>query len=129
VLDFQVKLSFALISTLIITGFIFPLIHYSFHGSWGEVSNLIIYIFSAKAILAFIGLVINSHGVFVLNPEVQRTFATFTPDEDPPDELLNKCFQSQDIYIHSGLMFWKYLDPKLENLSDMEILDVGGKLN
>jgi hypothetical protein len=90
VLDFQVKLCFALISTLIITGFIFPLIHYSFHGSWGEVSDLILYIFSAKAILAFIGLAINSHGVFILNPEIQRTFATFTPGEDPPDELLNK---------------------------------------
>lgn len=90
VLDFQVKLCFALISTLIITGFIFPLIHYGFHGQLREVSNLVLYVFAAKAILAFVGLAINTHGVFILNPEIQRTFAAFTPNEDPPDELLNK---------------------------------------
>ena len=33
--------------------------------------------------------------------------------------------ESQDTYIHSRLKFGIYLDPKLENLSDMEIIDVG----
>jgi hypothetical protein len=90
VLDFQVKLCFYLILTLITTGFIFPLIHYGFHGQWREVSDFVLYVFVAKAILASIGLAINTHGVFILNPEIQRTFAAFSATEQPPDELLNK---------------------------------------
>jgi hypothetical protein len=90
VLDFQVKLCFSLIITLIVTGFIFPLIHYGFHGQWREVSDFVLYVFVAKAILASIGLAINTHGVFILNPEIQRTFAAFSATEQPPDELLNK---------------------------------------
>ena len=90
VLTFQVKLCFFFILTLIITGFAFPLIHYSFHGQWREVSALVLYVFAAKAVLAFIGLAINTHGVFILDPEIQKTFAVFSPSEDPPDELLNR---------------------------------------
>jgi len=75
---------------LIITGFAFPLIHYAFHGEWRQVSNLSLAIFSAKAILAFIGLSINIHGVWILGPEIQKTFASFSPSEQPPDELLNR---------------------------------------
>jgi hypothetical protein len=90
VLDFQVKLCFGLIATLIISGFFFPLIHYGFHGQWRQVSTFILYVFAAKAVLAAIGLAINTHGVFILNPEIQRTFATFSATEQPPDELLNK---------------------------------------
>lgn len=90
VLSFQVKLCFALILTLIITGFAFPLIHYAFHGGWMATSNLALAVFAAKAILASIGLAINTHGVFRLNPEIQETFAAFSPDTQPPDELLNR---------------------------------------
>ncbi len=90
VLSLQLRLCFAFIITLIITGFAFPLIHYTFHGEWRQVSNLSLAIFSAKTILALIGLSINIHGVWILGPEIQKTFATFSPTEQPPDELLNR---------------------------------------
>ena len=90
VLSLQPKLCFAFILTLIVTGFAFPLIHYGFHGGWREVSNLPLAIFTAKAILAFVGLAINIHGVWILDPEIQKTFATFSPAETPSDELLNR---------------------------------------
>jgi hypothetical protein len=90
VLSLQPRLCFAFISILIITGFTFPLIHYAFHGEWREVSNFVLTIFSAKTILAFIGLAINIHGVWILDPEIQKTFATFSPTEQPRDEILNR---------------------------------------
>ncbi len=90
ILSLQPRLCFAFIIILIITGFAFPLIHYGFHGAWREASNLVLAVFSAKAILAFIGLAINIHGVWFLDPEIQQTFATFSPTEQPPDELLNR---------------------------------------
>jgi hypothetical protein len=90
ILSLQPRLCFAFIITLIVTGFAFPLIHYAFHGEWREVSNLSLTIFTAKTILAFVGLTINIHGVWILNPEIQKTFATFSPTEQPPDELLNR---------------------------------------
>lgn len=90
ILSLQVKLCFAFIVTLIITGFAFPLIHYGFHGQWREATGLSLTVFAAKAILAFIGLAINTHGVWILDPEIQKTFAAFSPSEQPPDELLNK---------------------------------------
>ncbi|OIP87634.1 MAG: hypothetical protein AUK24_09170 [Syntrophaceae bacterium CG2_30_49_12] len=90
VLSLQPRLCFTFIVTLIITGFAFPLIHYAFHGEWREASNLSLAIFSAKTILAFIGLAVNIHGVWILDPQIQKTFATFSPAEQPPDELLNR---------------------------------------
>ncbi len=90
VLSLQVKLCFAFILTLIATGFAFPLIHYGFHGQMREASGLVLSIFSAKTILAFFGLAINIHGVWILDPQIQKTFATFSPNEQPPDELLNR---------------------------------------
>ncbi|MEW6220916.1 MAG: hypothetical protein AB1634_15475 [Thermodesulfobacteriota bacterium] len=90
VLTFQVKLCFALILVLIATGFAFPLIHYAFHGQWRQTGDLALGIFAAKAVLAFIGLAINGHGVLVLDPEIQKTFATFLPAVQPSDELLNR---------------------------------------
>ena len=90
ILRLQPRLCFALIITLIITGFTFPLIHYAFHGEWRETTNLTLAIFSAKAILAFVGLAINIHGIWILDPEIQKTFATFSPTKQPPDELLNR---------------------------------------
>ena len=90
ILSLQPKLCFSFIVTLIITGFAFPLIHYAFHGEWREASDLSLAIFAAKTILAFIGLAINIHGVWILDPEIQKTFATFSPTEQPPDELLNR---------------------------------------
>ncbi|OGR07054.1 MAG: hypothetical protein A2511_00045 [Deltaproteobacteria bacterium RIFOXYD12_FULL_50_9] len=90
VLIFQVKFCFALILTLIITGLAFPLIYYAFHGEWREASSLALTIITIKTVLACIGLAINTHGVFILAPEIQKTFATFSPDSQPPDELLNK---------------------------------------
>ncbi len=90
ILSLQPKLCFVFILILIITGFAFPFIHYGFHGEWREVSNLVLVIFSAKTILALIGLAINIHGVWILDPEIQKTFMTFSPTEQPPDELLNR---------------------------------------
>lgn len=90
VLSLQLRLCFAFILTLIVTGFAFPVIHYAFHGEWREVSNLSLAIFSTKTILALVGLAINIHGVWILDPEVQKTFATFSPKEQPPDEVLNR---------------------------------------
>ena len=90
VLNLQLKLCFSFILILIITGFLFPIIHYLFHGEWREVSSLSLTIFSTKTILAFIGLAINIHGVWILGPEIQRTFASFAPTEQPPDEVLNR---------------------------------------
>ena len=90
VLSLQLKLCFTFIVILIITGFIFPLIHYGFHGEWREVSNLALVVFSAKTILAIIGLAINIHGVWILGPEIHKTFASFSPAEQPPDEILNR---------------------------------------
>jgi hypothetical protein len=90
VLSFQPRLCFALIITLVITGFAFPLIHYGFHGAWREVSDLSLVIFSAKAILAFIGLAIVTHSVYILAPQIAEIFATFSPEKQPPDELLNR---------------------------------------
>ncbi len=90
VLSLQPRLCFAFNVTLIVTGFAFPLIHYGFHGEWREVSNLVLAIFSAKTILAFIGLALLVHGVWILDPEIQKTFATFSPTKQPPDELLNR---------------------------------------
>ena len=90
ILRLQPRLCFAFILILIMTGFAFPLIHYAFHGAWREASNLSLAIFTAKTILAFVGLAINIHGVWILAPEIERTFATFSPTEQPPDELLNR---------------------------------------
>lgn len=90
ILSLQPRLCFAFIITMIVTGFAFPLIHYAFHGEWREVSNLSLAIFSAKVILAFIGLAIIIHAVWILDPELQKTFATFSPTGQPPDELLNR---------------------------------------
>jgi len=90
VLSLQPKLCFAFIITLILTGFAFPLIHYGFHGAWREVSGLSLMIFSAKAILAFIGLAIVTHSVWILAPQIANTFATFSPEKQPSDELLNR---------------------------------------
>jgi hypothetical protein len=90
ILSLQPKLCFAFIVTLILTGFFFPVIHYGFHGEWREVSSLALVVFSAKTILALIGLSINIHGIWVLDPQVQEVFATFTPSEQPPDEILNR---------------------------------------
>jgi hypothetical protein len=90
VLSLQPKLCFAFIITLIVTGFAFPLIHYVFHGEWKKVSDLSLIIFSAKAILAFIGLSIVTHSVWILAPQIAKTFATFSPEKQPPDELLNR---------------------------------------
>jgi len=90
VLNLQPKLCFGFIIVLIITGFIFPLIHYSFHGEWRDVSRLVLTIFSAKTVLAFIGLAVMIHGVWILGPEIQKTFASFSPNTQPPDEVLNR---------------------------------------
>ena len=90
ILSLQPRLCFTFIVILIVTGFTFPLIHYGFHGEWREVSNLPLAIFTAKTILAFAGLAINIHGVWILDPEIQKTFATFSPGSQPPDELLNR---------------------------------------
>jgi hypothetical protein len=90
VLSLQPKLCFAFIITLILTGFAFPLIHYGFHGEWKEVSELSLIIFSAKAILAFIGLAIVTHSIWILAPQIVKTFASFSPEKQPPDELLNR---------------------------------------
>ena len=89
-LSLQPRLCFTFIVTMIVTGFAFPLIHYAFHGQWRETSELSLIIFSAKTILAFIGLSITIHGIWILDPEIQKTFATFTPGEQPSDELLNR---------------------------------------
>ena len=90
VLTLQLKLCFSFILVLITTGFLFPIIHYLFHGEWREVSRLSLTIFSTKTILAFIGLAINIHGVWILGPEIQKTFASFAPTKQPPDEVLNR---------------------------------------
>ena len=90
VLSLQPRLCFGLIITLVITGFTFPLVHYVFHGAWREVSNLSLVIFSTKAILAFIGLAIVTHSVYVLAPQIAEIFATFSPEKQPSDELLNR---------------------------------------
>ena len=90
VLSLQPRLCFAFNIILIITGFAFPLIHYGFHGQWQEVSNLALVIFAAKTILALTGLTVLVHGVWILDPEIQKTFATFSPTEQPPDEILNR---------------------------------------
>ena len=93
VLHFQVRLCFFLISVLILTGFAFPLIHYAFHGQFMKISPLATYIFMAKAALAFIGLAVNSHGVWILDPEIQSTFASFSPSVQPSDEILNRFWK------------------------------------
>lgn len=90
VLSLQPKLCFAFIITLILTGFAFPLIHYEFHGEWKEVSELSLIVFSAKAILAFIGLAIVTHSIWILAPQIAKTFASFSPEKQPADELLNR---------------------------------------
>ncbi len=90
VLGLQVRLCFTFITIMIITGFAFPLIHYAFHGKWRNVSSLSLVIFSAKTVLAFIGLAITAHGIWFLDPVIQKTFASFSPSEEPPDELLNR---------------------------------------
>ena len=90
VLSLQPKLCFAFILVLIITGFNFPLIHYAFHGALREVSGLALTIFWAKVILALIGFSIVIHAVWILSPQIAKTFATFSHDKQPPDELLNR---------------------------------------
>lgn len=90
VLSLQPKLCFGFIITLIITGFAFPVIHYGFHGAWREVTRLSLTIFSAKVILAFIGLAIVTHSVWILAPQIAKIFATFSPEKQPSDELLNR---------------------------------------
>jgi hypothetical protein len=90
VLSLQPKLCFGFIIILILTGFAFPLIHYGFHGKLRDVSNLSLTVFYAKTVLAFIGLAIVTHSVFILAPQIAKTFATFTPDKQPPDEVLNR---------------------------------------
>jgi len=90
VLSLQPKLCFAFILVLILTGFAFPLIHYAFHGGWLQVSNLSLTVFWTKIILAFIGLAIVTHSVWILAPQIAKTFATFSHDKQPPDEILNR---------------------------------------
>jgi hypothetical protein len=93
VLSLQPKLCFSFIVILILTGFAFPLIHYGFHGEWRKVSELSLMIFFAKAILAFIGLIIVIHSIWILAPQIANTFASFSPDKQPPDELLNRFWK------------------------------------
>ncbi|MDA8089477.1 MAG: hypothetical protein M0Z61_04555 [Nitrospiraceae bacterium] len=93
VLHYQVRICFFLISVLVLTGFSFPLIHYAFHGQFIKISPLATYVFAAKAVLAVIGLAINSHGVWILDPEIQSTFATFSPSVQPSDEILNRFWK------------------------------------
>ena len=90
ILSLQPRLCFAFILILIATGFAFPAIHRVFQGAWMAASELSLWIFSAKTILALIGLGIVIHGIWVLDPEIQRIFARFRPEHDPPDELLNR---------------------------------------
>ncbi len=90
VLSLQPKLCLTFNAVLIVTGFCFPLIHYGFHGQWKEVSNLSLWIFSAKTVLALVGMSVMVHSIWILDPMLQKTFATFSPTEQPSDELLNR---------------------------------------
>lgn len=93
VLHLQVRLCFFFISVLIVTGFCFPLIHYAFHGQFMKISPLATYVFGAKVVLAFIGLLINAHGIWILDPQIQSTFESFSPPEQPSDEILNRFWK------------------------------------
>lgn len=97
VLHLQVRLCFFLISVLVLTGFGFPLIHYAFHGQFMKISPLATYIFATKVVLALFGLAINFHGVWILDPEIQATFASFSPTAQPSDEILNRFWRLRSL--------------------------------
>lgn len=90
ILSLQPRLCFGFILVLILTGFAFPLIHFGFHGEWLAASTLSRGALAAKAVLALVGLGIVLHGLWVIDPQVQATFARFEPALDPDDELLNR---------------------------------------
>ena len=93
VLGLQPKLCIAFITTLILTGFAFPLIHYGFHGQWAEYSDISMLTFHTKTLLTFLGLSIVLYSAIVIDPQTQRTFASFFPNKHPPDELLNHFWE------------------------------------
>lgn len=93
VLGLQPKLCIGFIITLILTGLAFPLIHHSFHGEWQDTTDISLIAFHAKTFLTFLGLSIVLYSALVIDPQTQRTFASFFPNKQPPNELLNRFWE------------------------------------
>ncbi len=92
ILSQQPRLCFWFIIGLIVTGFAFPLIHYGFHGEWQQRTTLVYWALSIKTFLVFIGFGIVNYGMFVIDKQIQGIFKTFKPNEQPPNDVLDKFF-------------------------------------
>lgn len=88
ILTVQPRLCFGLILTLIATGLMFPVIDYGFHGTLTQVSASDWVVGGLKALLALTGLAVVVYGIRVVDPQIQRLFAGFKPDAEPPADDL-----------------------------------------
>jgi len=91
-LSVQPRLCFWFIIGLIVTGFAFPLIYRGFHGEWMQRSMFVYGALTVKTLLVFIGFGIVNYGMFVVDRQIQDLFHSFKPDEQPPQEDLDRFF-------------------------------------
>jgi len=96
ILTLQDKMCLVFKIALLSTGFGFPLIYYSFHGVWRDVTQIALVVFGAKVVISFLGLLINLYTYFIINADIQKTFAIFRPTKQPSDELLNHFWDFRD---------------------------------
>lgn len=92
ILSQQPRLCFWFIIGLIVTGFAFPVIYYGFHGEFQQRLALVYWALSIKTFLVFVGFGIVNYGTFVIDKQIQEIFKTFKPNEQPPEEVLDKFF-------------------------------------
>ena len=92
ILSQQPRLCFWFIIGLIVTGFSFPIIYYSFHGEFQQRSALVYWALSIKTLLVIVGFGIVNYGMFVIDKQIQEIFKTFKSNEQPPAEDLQKFF-------------------------------------
>ena len=91
-LSVQPRLCFWFIIGLIVTGFAFPLMYRGFHGEWMQRSMFVYGALTVKTLLVFIGFGIVNYGMFVIDRQIQNLFRSFKPDEQPPQDDLDRFF-------------------------------------
>ena len=91
-LSVQPRMCFWFIIGLIVTGFAFPLMYRGFHGEWMQRSMLVYSALTVKTLLVFVGFGIVNYGMFVIDRQIQDLFRSFKPDEQPPQDDLDRFF-------------------------------------
>ncbi len=91
-LSVQPRMCFWFIIGLIVTGFAFPLMYRGFHGEWMQRSTFVYGALTVKTLLVFVGFGIVNYGMFVIDRQIQDLFRSFKPDEQPPQDDLDRFF-------------------------------------